>query len=310
MKYLVTGGAGFIGSNTVARLLEQGDSVRVLDNFATGKRHHLFPIQERVELIEGDIRYLNVVQEAVNGVDYVIHLAALPSVPRSIRTPIESNDVNVSGTLNVLIAARDAKVKRVVYSASSSAYGNTEVLPKVEGMPAIPLSPYAVNKFAGELYCKVFHQCYGLETVSLRYFNVFGPWQDPMSQYSAVIPKFIGAALAGKRPVIYGDGEQSRDFTYVENVVAANLLACKAAGASGETINIACGTRVTLNELAQLIGKLVGNESKPVYETSRTGDVKHSLADIGKAQRLLGYAPKIGLEEGLRRTVEWLRTQA
>lgn len=308
MIYLVTGGAGFIGSNTVSRLLEMGETVRVLDNFATGKRHHLFPLNQGVELIEGDIRYLNVVQEAVKGVDYVIHLAALPSVPRSIRTPIESNDVNVSGTLNVLIAARDAGVKRVVYSASSSAYGNTEVLPKVESMVALPLSPYAVNKFAGELYCRVFHQVYNLETVSLRYFNVFGPRQDPMSQYSAVIPKFIGAMLAGKAPVIYGDGEQSRDFTYVENVVSANLLACTAAGASGETINIACGQRVTLNELAGIIGRLVGRDLAPVYETSRTGDVKHSLADISKASRLLGYEPRIGLEEGLRRTVDWLRT--
>jgi nucleoside-diphosphate-sugar epimerase len=249
-----------------------------------------------------------VVQEATQGVDYVIHLAALPSVPRSIRTPIESNDVNVSGTLNVLIAARDAKVRRVVYSASSSAYGNTEVLPKVEDMPALPLSPYAVNKFAGELYCRVFHQVYGLETVSLRYFNVFGPRQDPMSQYSAVIPKFIGAALAGQPPTIFGDGEQSRDFTFVENVVEANLLACKAEGASGETINIACGERVTLNELARIIAGIVGADVKPVYQPTRTGDVRHSLADIRKAARLLGYQPRIGLEEGLRRTVDWLRT--
>ena len=307
MMYLVTGGAGFIGSNTVSRLLELGERVRVLDNFATGKRQSLFPLEDRVELVEGDIRYLNVVQEAMKGVDYVIHLAALPSVPRSIRTPIESNDVNITGTLNVLMAARDAGVKRVVYAASSSAYGNTEVMPKVETMAALPLSPYAVNKFAGELYCRVFHQVYGLETVALRYFNVFGPRQDPMSQYSAVIPKFIGATLSGKAPVIYGDGEQSRDFTYVDNVVSANLLACKAQGASGETINIACGSRVSLNELVQIIGKLTGNPMKPIYETTRTGDVKHSLADIGKASRLLGYLPNIGLEEGLRRTVEWLR---
>jgi len=310
MLYLVTGGAGFIGSNTVGRLLELGERVRVLDNFATGKRHYLFPLQDRVELIEGDIRYLNVVQEATKGVDYVIHMAALPSVPRSIRTPIESNDVNVSGTLNVLIAARDLGVKRVVYGASSSAYGNTEVLPKTEDMAALPLSPYAVNKFAGELYCRVFHQVYGLEAVSLRYFNVFGPRQDPMSQYSAVIPKFIGAALAGQSPTIFGDGEQSRDFTFVENVVEANLLACQADGASGETINIACGTRVTLNELAHMIGRIVGTDAKPTYQPQRTGDVRHSLADIGKAARILGYQPKIGLEEGLRRTVDWLREQS
>lgn len=310
MLYLVTGGAGFIGSNTVGRLLELGERVRVLDNFATGKRHYLFPLKDQVELIEGDIRYLNVVQEATKGVDYVIHMAALPSVPRSIRTPIESNDVNVSGTLNVLIAARDLGVKRVVYGASSSAYGNTEVLPKTEDMAALPLSPYAVNKFAGELYCRVFHQVYGLEAVSLRYFNVFGPRQDPMSQYSAVIPKFIGAALAGQSPTIFGDGEQSRDFTFVENVVAANLLACQAEGASGETINIACGTRVTLNELAGMIGRIVGTDVKPTYQPQRTGDVRHSLADIRKAERILGYQPKIGLEEGLRRTVDWLREQS
>ncbi len=310
MLYLVTGGAGFIGSNTVGRLLELGERVRVLDNFATGKRHYLFPIQDRIELIEGDIRYLNVVQEATKGVDYVIHMAALPSVPRSIRTPIESNDVNVSGTLNVLIAARDLGVKRVVYGASSSAYGDSEVLPKSEDMAALPLSPYAVNKFAGELYCRVFHQVYGLEAVSLRYFNVFGPRQDPMSQYSAVIPKFIGAALAGRPPVIFGDGEQSRDFTFVENVVEANLLACTAAAAPGETINIACGTRVTLNELAALIGRIVGTEVKPTYQPRRSGDVRHSLADIRKGERILGYRPRVGLEEGLRRTVDWLREQS
>jgi len=310
MNYLVTGGAGFIGSHTVERLLQLGAKVRVLDNFATGKRHYLFPLQDRIDLIEGDIRYLNMVQEATKGVDYVIHLAALPSVPRSIRTPLESNDVNVGGTLNVLIAARDAGVKRVVYGASSSAYGNTEVLPKGEDMPALPLSPYAVNKFTGELYCRVFHEVYGLETASLRYFNVFGPRQDPMSQYSAVIPKFVGAVMAGKRPVIYGDGEQSRDFTYVENVVEATLLACTAQGVAGETINVACGQRVTLSELVKMIGRLLDTEVDPVYETSRTGDVKHSLADIRKAQRRLGYAPKIDLEDGLRRTAEWLRAQS
>ncbi len=310
MKYLVTGGAGFIGSNIVERLRELGAHVRVLDNFSTGKRHYLFPLQDRVDLIEGDIRYLNVCQEAVRGVDYVIHMAALPSVPRSIRTPIESNDVNVVGTLNMLIAARDEKVKRLVYGASSSAYGNTEVLPKVEDMAALPLSPYAVNKFTGELYCRVFHEVYQLETVSLRFFNVFGPRQDPMSQYSAVIPKFIGAVMAGRQPVIYGDGETSRDFTYVENVVDATLLACTVPGVAGETINVACGTRVTLNSLAAMIGKLLGKSVAPVHEPARTGDVKHSLADIRKAQRLLGYMPSVDLEEGLRRTADWLKAQA
>jgi nucleoside-diphosphate-sugar epimerase len=307
MIYLVTGGAGFIGSHMVEHLLAKGEQVRILDNFATGKREHTVPIEGRVQVIEGDIRYLNVVQEAIRGVDYVIHLAALPSVQRSVRTPLESNDVNVDGTLNLLIAARDAGVKRVVYGASSSAYGDSQVLPKVETMTADPLSPYAVNKFTGELYCKVFTRVYGLETVSLRYFNVFGPRQDPTSQYSAVIPRFIRAALAGERPTIYGDGEQSRDFTYVENTIAATLLACGAPEASGETMNVACGERVTLNELVRMIGRLVGKDVEPIHEPRRSGDVRHSQADISKANRLLCYQPEVGLEEGLRRTIEWLR---
>jgi len=310
MIYLVTGGAGFIGSHIVRSLLERGDSVRVLDNFATGKRERLLPVQASVELIEGDIRYLNNVQEAVQGADYVIHLAALPSVARSVRTPIESNDVNVVGTLNLLIAARDAGVRRVVYAASSSAYGNSAVLPKVETMPSDPLSPYAVNKFTGELYCKVFARVYALETVSLRYFNVFGPRQDPSSQYSAVIPRFIRALLAGERPVIYGDGEQSRDFTYVQNVVEASLLACTAPAVAGETINVACGERVTLNGLVRTICRLLGTEVEPVYEAPRAGDVRHSQADIQKAAALLQYRPSVGMEEGLRRTIEWLRSDA
>ena len=309
MIYLVTGGAGFIGSHIVRSLLERGDSVRVLDNFATGKRERLLPVQASVELIEGDIRYLNNVQEAVQGADYVIHLAALPSVARSVRTPIESNDVNVVGTLNLLIAARDAGVRRVVYAASSSAYGNSAVLPKVETMPSDPLSPYAVNKFTGELYCKVFARVYALETVSLRYFNVFGPRQDPSSQYSAVIPRFIRALLAGERPVIYGDGEQSRDFTYVQNVVEASLLACTAPAVAGETINVACGERVTLNGLVRTICRLLGTEVEPVYEAPRAGDVRHSQADIQKAAALLQYRPSVGMGEGLRRTIEWLRSE-
>jgi len=308
MIYLVTGGAGFIGSHMVRSLLERGERVRILDNFATGKREHLVPLAGRVEVIEGDMRYLNNVQEAVAGADYVIHLAALPSVARSVRTPIESNDVNVVGTLNLLVAARDAGVRRVVYSASSSAYGNSATLPKVETMPNDPLSPYAVNKLTGELYCRTFTRVYGLETVSLRYFNVFGPRQDPTSQYSAVIPRFIHAALSGTSPVIYGDGEQSRDFAYVQNAVEASLLACTAPSVAGETINVGCGQRVTLNELVRMIGRLVGREVKPVYEAPRAGDVLHSLAGIEKAGRLLGYQPSVVLEEGLRRTIEWLRS--
>jgi UDP-glucose 4-epimerase len=229
-------------------------------------------------------------------------------VARSVRTPIESNDVNVVGTLNLLVAARDAGVKRVVYSASSSAYGNSVTLPKEETMPSDPLSPYAVNKLTGELYCRTFTRVYGLETVSLRYFNVFGPRQDPTSQYSAVIPRFIQAALGGQSPVIYGDGEQSRDFSYVQNAVEASLLACKAPGVAGETINVGCGHRVTLNELVRMIGRLTGRSIEPVYEAPRAGDVRHSLAGIEKAGRLLGYIPSVGLEEGLQRTIEWLRS--
>lgn len=307
MIYLVTGGAGFIGSHIVRTLLERGDRVRVLDNFATGMRERLLQVRESIDLIEGDIRYLNNVQEAVKGADYVIHLAALPSVARSVRTPIESNDVNVDGTLNVLVAARDAGVRRVVYAASSSAYGNSATLPKVESMPSDPLSPYAVNKLTGELYCRVFSRVYALETVSLRYFNVFGPRQDPASQYSAVIPRFIRALLVGDRPVIYGDGEQSRDFTYVQNAVEATLLACTAREAAGETINIACGERVTLNELVRMIGRLLGKDAEPIYEPARAGDIRHSHADVDKASRLLKYKPSVGLEEGLQRTIDWLR---
>jgi nucleoside-diphosphate-sugar epimerase len=307
MIYLITGGAGFIGSHLVDSLLARQERVRVVDNFATGKRDALVPLQGRIEIIEGDIRYLNVAQEAVKGVDYVIHLAALPSVQRSVRTPIESNDVNVIGTLNLLIAARDANVRRVVFGASSSAYGNSEVLPKVETMTADPLSPYAVNKFTGELYCKVFTRVYGLETVSLRYFNVFGPRQDPTSQYSAVIPRFIQAILADQRPVIFGDGEQSRDFTYIQNVVDATQLACRARDVAGETMNIASGERITLNELVKTIGRLLGKKAEPVYESERPGDVRHSKADIGKARQLLGYQPSVNVEEGLRLTAEWFR---
>jgi UDP-glucose 4-epimerase len=268
----------------------------VLDNFATGKREHLVPLQGRIDVIEGDIRYLNNVQEATRNADYVLHLAALPSVARSVRTPIESNDVNVHGTLNLLIAARDAGFKRVICGASSSAYGNSPVLPKVESMPSDPLSPYAVNKLAGELYCSVFTRVYGLEAVSLRYFNVFGPRQDPTSQYSAVIPHFIQALLAGERPVSFGHGEHSRDFTFAQNVVEASVLACTAPGVAGETINVACGERITLNQLVQIVCRLLGKDIEPIYEAPRPGDVLHSQVDITKASKLPHYKPGVSME--------------
>lgn len=248
-KYLVTGGAGFIGSNIVEELVDRNESVRVLDNLSTGRRENIEPFMDKIEFIEGDLRDLDAVRKAVEGVDYVLHQGALPSVPRSIDEPLTTNEVNVNGTLKVLIAARDAGVKRVVYASSSSIYGNSEVLPKREDMPPNPLSPYAISKLAGENYCRIFYQIYGLETVCLRYFNVFGPRQDPTSQYSAVIPKFINAMLNGERPIIYGDGKQSRDFTFVANVVQANLLACEANGVAGELFNVACGERYTLLDL-------------------------------------------------------------
>jgi UDP-glucose 4-epimerase len=311
MIYLITGGAGFIGSHVVRNLLDRGEKVRILDNFATGKREHLVPLEGRVEVIEGDIRYLNNVQEAVAGADYVIHLAALPSVARSVRTPIESNDTNVHGTLNVLIAARDAKVKRVVYAASSSAYGNSATLPKVETMPSDPLSPYAVNKLAGELYCRVFTRVYGLETVSLRYFNVFGPRQDPQSEYAAVIPKFITAALAGRAPRIFGDGTQSRDFCHIDNVIEANFraAAADARAVSGGVFNIACGQATTLNQVVALIGESLGRKLEAVHEAERAGDIKHSHADIAEARARLGYQAAVSFAEGLRRTIDWYKQQ-
>lgn len=304
--YLITGGAGFIGSNIVRELVQRGEKVRVVDNFSTGNRENISDILNGIELIEADVRDLETMHNAVKGVDFILHHGALPSVARSVSDPILSNDVNVIGTLNLLVAAKDAGVKRFVYAASSSAYGDTAVLPKRENMSPCPLSPYAVNKLMGEQYCRVFHRIYGLETVNLRYFNVFGPRQDPASQYSAVIPIFISRILNEQPITIYGDGEQSRDFTYVQNVVNANLLACKAPDVAGETINIACGDQLSLNQLVAAIEKNLEAKAHKTYTQPRAGDVKHSRADITKARALLGYEPAIAFDEGLRETVTWL----
>ncbi|MGF1668126.1 MAG: SDR family oxidoreductase [Acidimicrobiia bacterium] len=305
MKTLVTGGAGFIGSNISRALLERGDDVRVIDDFATGRRQNIDGLD--IELIEASIEDPEAVARAVDGVEVVFHQAALPSVKRSVDDPVRTHSVNATGSLNVLNAARKADVRRLVYASSSSAYGNTPTLPKHEGMVTAPLSPYAVAKLAGEQYCKAFAHVYDIETVALRYFNVFGPHQDPTSHYSAVIPLFTTALLEGRAPVIHGDGEQTRDFTYIDNVVQANLKAAAAdSRSSGEAMNIACGYRVSLNQLLAAIGETVGNTDYQVTHTeTRAGDVRDSLADISKARDLIGYEPTVLLEEGLKRTVEW-----
>jgi nucleoside-diphosphate-sugar epimerase len=313
MKVLVTGGSGFIGSHLVDALLRRGAEVRILDNLTTGHRVNLAGVPTgreghgRFTFIEGDITDRATVQKAVKGVDYVLHQAALPSVQRSVEDPMTSNLVNVEGTLNVLIAAREAGVKRVVYASSSSVYGDSPQLPKVEHMAPNPLSPYAVSKLAAEAYCRAFTRVYGLETVSLRYFNVFGPRQDPASLYAAVLPRFIEALLDRKRPVIYGNGTQSRDFTFIENVVQANLLALEAEGVGGEAFNIACGESVDLKVVLQLLAEFSGQLVEPEYQAPRAGDVKHSLADISKAERMLGYRPAIPFREGLQQTYEFFR---
>ena len=304
--FLVTGGAGFIGSHLVERLVRDGKGVRIIDDLTTGKRENIEPFLSEVEFVHGDVRDLELLRRAMDGVDYVLHQAAIPSVPRSIDDPATTNSVNVEGTLNVLIAARDAGVKRVVYASSSSVYGDSPTLPKRETMRPEPLSPYAVGKLAGELYCQVFHRVYGLETVALRYFNVFGPRQDPESQYAGVVPKFINLLLAGDPPTIFGDGEQSRDFTYVQDVVDANLLAVEAEGVSGEVFNIACGERLTINRLVEILSDLVGAKRRPTYASPRPGDVKHSVADVAKAKALLGYTPAVTVQEGLKRTLDWI----
>src|SRR5271170_4883177 len=308
--YLVTGIAGFIGSALARAILAQGDSVRGIDNFSTGKRNNIAELLDRVEVREADLLDLDAMQSACRGVDYVLHEAAIPSVPRSVLNPLESNGANVDGTVNVLVAARDAKVKRVVYAASSSAYGDTPTLPKHESMKPDPISPYAVAKLASEYYLTSFYRCYGLETVALRYFNIFGPRQDPSSPYSGVLAKFITQMLEGRQPTIFGDGEQSRDFTYIDNAVEANLLACKApaAQAAGKVFNVATGRRVTLNETFKLLQGLTSYSGSPIYTAERGGDIKHSLANISSAEEHLGYRPKVSFEDGLRKTVEWYRS--
>jgi nucleoside-diphosphate-sugar epimerase len=307
-RYLVTGGAGFIGSNIAETLLSQGAFVRVLDNLATGKEENLEVLRRTggdLEIVRGDLRSLDEVRRAVAGVDYVIHQGALPSVPKSVAMPLETNETNVTGTLNVLVAARDAKVRRVVYASSSSVYGDTPTLPKHEEMAPAPLSPYALQKLAGEFYCRQFHSLYGLETVSLRYFNVFGKRQDPASEYAAVIPKFVDCFHRGVPPTIYGDGEQTRDFTFIDNVVSANLLGCTAPGAGGLFCNVATGYRLSLNGLAGHLRKIFGRDIRPNYAPTREGDVKHSLADISRAREGLGFEILVDFETGLRRYVEW-----
>src|SRR5713101_4251526 len=310
-KYLVTGAAGFIGSSLVRTLLERGEQVRGMDNFDTGRRENLTEVLNRMDFREADILDLDAMHKACEGVDYVLHQAAIPSVPKSVLDPLGSNRANVDGTVNVLVAARDAKVKRVVYAASSSAYGDTPTLPKQEDMTPNPISPYAVAKLASEHYMISFYRCYGLETVCLRYFNIFGPRQDPTSPYSGVLAKFITQMLKGEQPTILGDGKQSRDFTYVDNAVEANLLACKAAAneVAGRVFNVATGRRVDLNETFQILKKLTGYPENVSYGPERAGDVKHSLADLSRAKKHLGYTPKVDFEEGLRRTIDWYRNQ-
>lgn len=308
-NYLVTGGAGFIGSSLVHRLLERGHTVRVLDNFSTGFKSNLDDVWDRIEMIEGDIGDPGVCESAVRDVEYVLHQAAIPSVQLSVDHPIRSNNVNITGTLNMLVAARDAKVKRFVFASSSSIYGDTEILPKVESMPGNPRSPYALTKLAGETYGVMFHRLYSLPTVALRYFNVFGPRQEPRSPYSAVVSCFVQAALTGKRPIVYGDGEQSRDFTYIENVVNANLLSCDAKDVEGMVFNVGTGERHSLNDLLAMLSRIVGRKLAPEHLPKRVGDVRQSQADIGKARQYLGYEPTVSFLAGLQKTVEWFAQQ-
>src|ERR1700747_472485 len=309
--HLITGIAGFIGSSIARALLERGEQVRGIDNLATGKRENIEEIADQIDFREADLLDLDAMKEACHGVECVYHQAPTPSVPKSVLDPLGSNQANVDGTVNILIAARDAKVRRVLYAASSSAYGDTPTLPKREDMTPNPISPYAVAKLASEYYMISFFRCYGLETVSLRYFNIFGPRQDPTSPYSGVLAKFITQMLAGEQPTIFGDGLQSRDFTYIDNTVSANLLAAKApaADAAGKVFNVATGERFDLNQTFQLLKKIIGYTGEIKYAADRAGDVKHSLEDLSRTEKALGYRPLVNFEEGLRRTVDWYRGQ-
>jgi nucleoside-diphosphate-sugar epimerase len=307
MRYLVTGGAGFIGSNTVDELVRRGHGVVVLDDLSSGKEENLTEVRNKITFIKGSITDLETVQKAMQQAEYVIHLAARTSVPRSVKDPLETNRINVEGTLNVLVAARDNKVKRVVFAASSSAYGETPTLPKVETVQPQPISPYGVSKYVGELYAYAFGKCYGLENVCLRYFNIFGPRQDPDSPYSGVLSRFATAFLEGDQPTVFGDGEQTRDFTFVENAVQANLLACEASGASGKVFNVGTGGRVSLNQTLQLLRKISGKRLDAKYDPPRDGDIRDSQADITRTREGLGYEPTVFFEEGLQKTFEWYR---
>ena len=306
-NFLVTGGAGFIGSNICTKLVSRGCSVRVVDNLLTGKKTNLASILDKIEFIEADMGDPKVARAAMKDIDVVLHQGALPSVPRSVDDPAATHRHCVDATFTLLLAARDAHVKRFVYASSSSAYGDTPTLPKVETMLPSPLSPYAAAKLVGEYYCSVFSGVFGLQTISLRYFNVFGPHQDPTSQYAAAIPAFVTSILQDKPPTIYGDGEQSRDFTYVDNVVEANLLAARARKTAGEVINIACGKAVTVNEIIDMINEFTGRKVKPIYTAPRPGDVKHSLADITLAKELIGFTPKVSFRQGLEKAIDWYR---
>ena len=310
MRYLVTGGAGFIGSNTVDELVRRGHGVVVLDDLSSGKEENLADVRNKITFVKGSITDIEAVQKAMQQADYVIHLAARTSVPRSVKDPLDTNRINVDGTLNVLVAARDNKVKRIVFAASSSAYGETATLPKTESMQPLPISPYGVSKYVGELYAQTFGRCYGLENVSLRYFNIFGPRQDPDSPYSGVLSRFAIAFLDGSQPTVYGDGEQTRDFTFVENAVQANLLACEAPNVSNGVFNIGIGSRTSLNQTLELLRRISGKNLSAKYEPPREGDIRDSQADIRKACESLGYEPAVLFEEGLQRTYDWYRTQS
>ncbi len=306
-KYLVTGGAGFIGSHIAEELVKKGHAVRIIDNFFTGKRENISSFLEEIELVEADIREFKACRKVVEGMDFVLHQAALTSVPLSIEDPLLTNEINITGTLNLLLASRDAKVQRLVFASSAAVYGDESRLPKTENMEGLPISPYALSKQVGELYCRLFSQLYGLSTVCLRYFNIFGPRQDPFSQYASVIPNFIGKMLKEEKPPVFGDGEQSRDFLYVSNVVDANILASNARDVSGEVFNIAGGEKTTVNLLVKELNDTLGKEIKPSYEDPRPGDIKHSYADISKARKMLKYEPTVSFSEGLSETVHWYR---